>query len=63
VAEVAADDRAAAEAAGAVEVETATGTASGTKGHDQVVVWLRTSLSRHTAPEGYGHGAGFIRDV
>jgi len=54
VAAVVADDRAAAEAAGAVEAETATGTASGTKGHDQVVVWLRTSLSRHTAPEGYG---------
>ena len=48
---MAADDRAAAEVAG---VETATGTASGTRKHNQVVVWPRTSRSRHTAPEGYG---------
>jgi hypothetical protein len=52
-----ADDKAA--AGEAVAGETATGTASGTKGitprrRNQVVVWLHTSLSHHTAPEGYG---------
>jgi hypothetical protein len=46
------DDRAAAGAAGAAV--TATGIASGTSKHHQVVVWPRTSLNRHTAPEGYG---------